>query len=261
MLYNVHISQIALSDIGIQDLDYNDLAIFNAIEYMCASNNITKQVIKSKQYSLISWKLIVKQLPFLQHNSRATIKSRIKKLEDAGLIEPSPDNTILQNSYYRMGNLYDDYKVKKETPRLNNDTPAQNLEHPRPENKTAPVQKIRRNNSIIDNNINNNKVTERNSITKSKVLELFNSSYPKSINRATLEPTIMQFDGNLNELVNGLQRYSKYCKATKPKLQHITDATNFIKYKKYLNGFEYTEDPEEEYIKAMPKLKIVRADR
>jgi hypothetical protein len=119
---------------------------------------------------------------------------------------------------------------------------------------------------VKDNNINNNntrynKVLTENTLTKSKVLNLFNSSYPKTINRATFEPILIQFDGDLNELVNGLQRYTKYCKAVKPKLQHIISGTNFIKSKRYMDGFEYTKDPEEERIDHAPKLKIIRADR
>ena len=184
-----------------------------------------------------------------------------KKLENAGIIETKLKG-LPAVKHFRIKDLsilFDDLQTTTKTTSKQDVKKLENLYKETSKQDVKKLDTINITNQY--NNQYNNSSSDENSITKSKVLELFNSSYPKSINRATLEPTLMQFDGNLNELVNGLQRYSKYCKATKPKLQHITDATNFIKYKKYLNGFEYTKDPEEEYINAMPKLKVVRADR
>lgn len=180
--------------------------------------------------------------------AKETVSRWVSKLEESG--------------YVKVVLIRENKEIIERRIFINQSTPIDNnVNTPIDENIKNPIDENVKDNNTRYNNTRYNKGNQSKSLTKSKVLELFNSSYPKSINRATLEPTIMQFDGNLNELVNGLQRYSKYCKATKPKLQHITDATNFIKYKKYLNGFEYTEDPEEEYINAMPKLKIIRADR
>jgi len=255
MLYNIHISQIALNNIGIDTLDYNDLAIFNVIEFACANGDTVKLTEAGNQYTMTSTTFITEQLPFLQHNSTETIKRRIKKLIDVGLVESFDKNQSIQRSYYKMGKLYSKYKSYSK-----NESSLSKMKDKTVKNERLPMSKMKDYNNINNNNINNNSSTE-NKLTKSKVLNLFNSSYPKTINRATFEPILIQFDGDLNELVNGLQRYTKYCKAVKPKLQHIISGTNFIKSKRYMDGFEYTKDPEEERIEHAPKLKIIRADR
>ena len=243
MLYNIHISQIALNDLGIDNLDYNDLAIFNAIEYMHTSNKITKQVIESVQYSLINWKLIKKQLPFLQHNTKQTIKKRIKKLELAGLIEICPLNQELHSPYYRMGKNYDDYKVKKERPYTKDEHPISNNIECYIEKDIGAISKKITNNSIINNNIKYN----NNIYVFDDFYELIWKTY-KTINNSGKaegkEKAKKLNEENLIKLYESVLQYKDYSQFEGYK--HCLIAT-FINKKRYLDDWSEVNDDDDNF--------------
>jgi hypothetical protein len=102
---------------------------------------------------------------------------------------------------------------------------------------------------LKQNQANGNKGKERkgketkkkeNALRKGNVLDIFLSEYPKQINRAKLEPVLMTFDGDLQELVDGVRRLKAYSEALKTEKQFIPNAENFIRNKDYLNPYEFT---------------------
>lgn len=217
MLYTIQISQVALSDIGITGLDYNDLAIFNAIEYMHITENITKQLIKGVQYSLINWKLIKRQLPFLQHNTKQTIKKRIKKLEQAGLIEICPLNQELHSPYYKMGINYDAYKVRKEEGYVKSTTPISKKIDTPIKKDIAPISK-----KITNNNINYNNIIYNN---KEEFFDYFWSLYPKKTDKKNCRTLFLKL--SIEKMINAVEGIDHFTKDKK--IEFVSSPTVYIR--------------------------------
>lgn len=106
MKFNVHIPQKELLAIN-EALDIVDGTIFSWIESFGMSDRCIKLSSKEGTYFLISWKMIVDDLPMIRISTRTGIWKRINNLVDSKLLEPHPDNQRMSKSYYKLGENYE----------------------------------------------------------------------------------------------------------------------------------------------------------
>lgn len=111
MKYIITINQKAIADMGLQDrLDFIDLAIYDFITDFMLCEKCQKTQINGTQYFWIKTDLILENLPLLKINTARGLNKRIEKLVDCKLLERCPDNQNLHQSYYKVGEKYEEYK-------------------------------------------------------------------------------------------------------------------------------------------------------
>lgn len=197
MLFNIHINQKALYELGITELDYTDLAIYNAIEFACLNSDTIKLSNGGYQYTMASTKFIKQQLPFLQHSSGETIKRRIKKLIVANLIEAFEDNQSIQKSYYKMGSNFAKYKSY-----VIDEQPMSKMKDKTVKNERLPMSKMKDYNNIIYNNIKYK--------TKEEFFDLFYSKYPvKTHKKYALKSWLKLSIENMIKAIEGIPNFIK----------------------------------------------------
>lgn len=220
MLYNIHVNQKALYDLGIEDLDYTDLAIFNAMEYACLNSDTIKLTSKGEQFTMVSTKFLKEQLPYIQHNSNETIKRRIKKLIDSGLIMAFENNQSIQKSYYKMGEKYNRYKTYDV-----NEQPMSKMKDKTVKNESLPMSKMKDYNNIIYNNIIYN--------SKEEFFNYFYSQYPvKTHKKHALRTWLKLSIENMIKAVEGITTFTKG-----KELKYIKNP------QAYLNGEHWNDEP------------------
>ena len=149
MKYNININQYALHETG---LDLVDAALLDFLANLHASNSqaISNNRIKDAGATMtwVSYSEIIKQMPMLGIKTKSTISARIKKLEDAGMIQTI---TKEQRTYYCMGSAYQDTQFRDQPFAQTNSTVRDN-ERDRSHKRTD--NNIKDNNTIDNNNTN-----------------------------------------------------------------------------------------------------------
>lgn len=99
--WNIHINQLVLNKLA-PELDLKDAAILDYLkDFIMSTNTKIKRITREKEgrtliYTWIHYPSLINALPILQLKQKASISSRIKKLEKAGFIETyqESDNTL-----------------------------------------------------------------------------------------------------------------------------------------------------------------------
>lgn len=210
MLFNIYINQKALYDLGITELDYTDLAIYNAIEFACLNSDTIKLSHSGHQFTMASTKFIKQQLPFLQHSSGETIKRRIKKLILANLIEAFEDNQSIQKSYYKMGSNFTKYKSY-----IENEQPMSKMKDMTVKNERLPMSKMKDYNNITYNNIKYN---------KEGFFDYFWSHYPKKTDKKNCRNKFIRL--SIDNMINAVEGIDKFTKDKK--IEFVCSPTVYI---------------------------------
>ena len=108
MLYNIEINQYAAVKLGLHlKLKPQDFIIFSFIRKFSISSKCVKQVFNNETYYLFNWKLIKEQLPLLGLNTRQSIKKRMDKLEEVGIIKAYKNNQAARSQFFTFTPLSD----------------------------------------------------------------------------------------------------------------------------------------------------------
>lgn len=102
MKYTILINQKAAIDSGL-DLDFIDLAIFDFVKDFSAGPACKKKYENEVVYTLLGWKLIIKQLPTLRMTTRQAVFNRMQKLVRQEILIAHPNNQVLGESWYAAG--------------------------------------------------------------------------------------------------------------------------------------------------------------
>lgn len=108
MKYTININQKAIIDLGLS-LDVIDLSIFDFCASFMLSNKCTSINHDGKVYYWITAKTIIEGLPIIGISTERGINKRIENLILANLLVRCPDNQKMKSSYFRLGELADEY--------------------------------------------------------------------------------------------------------------------------------------------------------
>lgn len=108
MKYTININQKAIIDLGLS-LDVIDLSIFDFCASFMLSNKCTSINHDGKVYYWITAKTIIEGLPIIGISTERGINKRIENLILANLLVRCPDNQEMKSSYFRLGELADEY--------------------------------------------------------------------------------------------------------------------------------------------------------
>lgn len=150
MKYYININQLVLSR---TNLDIKDAAILDYLKAFCASDDKSVKQLKIEEngitysYTWINFNYLIKQMPLLKINQKASISERLVKISKAGYIKTfkAPDNSLYVRLTENIKKL--DFYREKESVSLNKQGVS--------ENNTEVLAKTNSTISILNNNISN----------------------------------------------------------------------------------------------------------
>ena len=108
MQHITRINNFAAIQLGLY-VDIIDLAILDFIESYTIRPLCPKKTIEGKEYFLLHWQTILKNIPLIKFTSRHSIYRRMQTLKDNLLIMPLPDNQINGQDWYCYGDNFYKY--------------------------------------------------------------------------------------------------------------------------------------------------------
>jgi hypothetical protein len=105
--YFININQYAAFKLFGNDIDYNDLAIFDFIKDFANSKQCVKMIYEGKSYFMLTRKIVMQNLPLLGISTDRGISKRLDKLCGFQIIERYPNNQLENVSYFTFGKNYD----------------------------------------------------------------------------------------------------------------------------------------------------------
>lgn len=108
MKYTLQISQVGADRAGLRGkVDIVDLAVFDAFRDFANSNRCEKIIFEGRVYFWIQYDLIIDELPYVGLTTRDAVYRRMKRLEEAQVIEFHPDNRKMNKSFFCWSKNYD----------------------------------------------------------------------------------------------------------------------------------------------------------
>lgn len=115
--YSVLVSQVAIVELGYDEIDIYDLAVYSEIVTIMNLKSTQQIIVPNGVYYWISHQLILDRLPTLRIGSKSSIKRKINKLIERNMIDRL-DQGGTQKSYYRLTDFHEKYtSFKNEPPR------------------------------------------------------------------------------------------------------------------------------------------------
>lgn len=108
MKYTLHVNQLAVHGIGIQDkVDLIDLCLFDAFKSFANSAKCEKLIDENGIWFWISYAEIIREIPLANIKTKDGIYRRMLKLRDAGLIVFHQNNQKAAKTFFQWGKNYD----------------------------------------------------------------------------------------------------------------------------------------------------------
>jgi hypothetical protein len=158
MKYNILINQKSLVDNGFNI----DLIVNYFVDFMFTGK--MKTIVEGNDlYYKVSYSEIIRQLPLLRIKEKDSIYRRFKRLTEAGLLVPYPDNQKLNAAFYRITEVYSHVLFSEETDK---DNPRFFYGTPTAKMRDVPTAKKSDNNTISLNTISDKEEKIKNSKIK-----------------------------------------------------------------------------------------------
>ena len=123
MQYHIHINQKVFLE-EFPDLDIIDAAIFDFMQRFMASDKIDRLIIGEDVYYWVSYAKIIDELPIIGITSKDRVYRRIRRLMQAGLLEPFEDNQRTARTYFKAGPRFDSVSFSETKVRRKQRTPS-----------------------------------------------------------------------------------------------------------------------------------------
>jgi hypothetical protein len=120
MKYTILINQKALVDNGF-NIDLTDAAILNYFVDFMFTGKMQTIVYGNDLYYRVSYAEVLRQMPLLRTKEKDSVYRRFKRLSEAGLLIPYPDNQKLAAAFFRITDHYQKVLFsteETETPRI-----------------------------------------------------------------------------------------------------------------------------------------------
>lgn len=206
MYYNISINQKAIVDFNKQNTIKVDLVDGVIIEYLQkqTTSSFAKRnhLIKDNEvYFLLSYENIITQLPLLNIENKEVIARRIKKLKDLQIINHFVDRKQGCKIFFNTTDIFESF--------FSYDLPTQKSSAPDSKVDTLPTQKSSA--IYIDNNINDNYISDNRKIYKKENENDFQEVYKTFCEKEELqERTIKskEYQDTFKKYQNALKKYS-----------------------------------------------------
>ena len=196
MKYSIYTNQYAYKKYEqFSNLDIIDAGIMECIVAFSRNKKCKKLREDGEDYFWISHTSIIKDFPMSNIKTKSGIKRRIKKLEDAGLIEIHKDSRQLGRSYYKITNDYSDkIDYSPESDGKQNVYPSHIYDQVGKQESLDPSHIY--NHDYYTNNNNNNNNIKRENLTKVKPL--------------TKEQKILASKNREEEFITSVKSFTEY---------------------------------------------------
>jgi hypothetical protein len=155
------IDQRAIVESGLQ-IDIIDFSILRMLIDFASSTGCKKMNEEGVLFYMFRWKLVKDQFPTLKLNTRQSVKKRLKKLIDAKLIAPHPENQRTRSAWFRFAEnrkILFEKNCKPKLPTVNQSYPNTSNQSLQCDNESlqtlATKVTLTSNQSLHDNTINN----------------------------------------------------------------------------------------------------------
>jgi hypothetical protein len=199
------IDQRAIVESGLQ-IDIIDFSILRMLIDFASSTGCKKMNEEGVLFYMFRWKLVKDQFPTLKLNTRQSVKKRLKKLIDAKLIAPHPENQRTRSAWFRFAEnrkILFEKNCKPKLPTVNQSYPNTSNQSLQCDNESlqtlATKVTLTSNQSLHDNTINNkdnnNSIGENAKIKDlerelKELKESRSSQQPKKKRKVFIAPTL-----------------------------------------------------------------------